>query len=290
MPTVAGIFSDMDHIYINDLRIKAIIGVNPEERTTPQELVITLVLSLDLSAPAASDFLKDTIDYYEIAQKIRKITENSSFYLIERLAWEILTELAETIPVEKIKIRIEKPAAIPNARSAAVEMERTREQCLRLRDVYILLGSNIEKEKNMVIAIEKLAHAVTIVRSSSVYETIPVGDSGQPMFLNQALHIRTPLSAYDLKWKILRPIEAEMGRRRTKNKYLPRPIDLDIVLYDNMVLKVDDRQIPDPGLLDYAYVAIPVAEIAGELLHPVTGEPLRKIADRVDKKGIRKIN
>ncbi len=118
--------------------------------------------------------------------------------------------------------------------------------------VCLLLGSNIQPEKNLARGIELLRQKVMVVRSSSVWESPSVGSTG-PDFLNMALLVTTSLEAGELKEKVLRPLEAQLGRFRSADKNAPRTIDLDIILFD-------DRLV-DPDLFLYAHRAVPVAEI-----------------------------
>jgi 2-amino-4-hydroxy-6-hydroxymethyldihydropteridine diphosphokinase len=121
----------------------------------------------------------------------------------------------------------------------------------------LLLGSNIDPEQNLPRAIELLREKVTVIRSSSVWQSPPIGAAG-PDFLNLALLISTPMQAGQLKERVLRPLEARLGRVRTADKFAPRTIDLDIILFDETVL--------DPDLFRYAHRAVPVGEILPELL------------------------
>ncbi len=118
--------------------------------------------------------------------------------------------------------------------------------------VCLLLGSNIQPEKSLPQAIRLLRQKVNILRSSSVWESAPVGTTG-PDFLNLALLVTTSLEAGELKEKVLRPLEAQLGRLRSAEKNAPRTIDLDIILFDDLLV--------DPNLFLYAHRAVPVAEI-----------------------------
>ena len=151
--------------------------------------------------------------------------------------------------------------------------------------VFILLGSNIERHRNIPAAVDRLrSHPwLHVLDISSVYESRAVGGDGeQPPFANAAVAVQTPLSPQALR-QSLREIEAEMGRVRTEDKYAPRPIDLDIVLYDNLVVEIDGMRLPDPDIQVYAHVAVPLAEIAPDLLHPTTQQPLSIISERLDR-------
>jgi 2-amino-4-hydroxy-6-hydroxymethyldihydropteridine diphosphokinase len=143
---------------------------------------------------------------------------------------------------------------------------------------YLLVGSNIDKERNIARAVELLAEAVPIKAVSSVFETVPAGNAHQESFLNAAVIIETDLSPQELKRTVLAVIEDRLGRRRTADKNAPRTIDLDVVLFDHEVGDVGGRPIPDPGLLTRAHVAVPLSQIAPDYVHPVTGQSLREIA------------
>ena len=145
---------------------------------------------------------------------------------------------------------------------------------------YVLLGSNIDKERNLPAALRLLRQRCRVVAVSSVYETLPVGRTDQPTFFNAAALIETPLSPAALKWQVLRPIETQLGRVRTEDPNAPRTIDLDIVLFDDAVFELDGSPIPDPAILQHPHVALPLAEIAPDYVHPVTGETLAEIASR----------
>jgi 2-amino-4-hydroxy-6-hydroxymethyldihydropteridine diphosphokinase len=132
----------------------------------------------------------------------------------------------------------------------------------------LLLGSNIQPEHNLPLAVDQLQKRLTILQISRVWETAPVGLAG-PNFLNAAVLARTPLDQTSLKLEILVPLEARLGRVRTTDKNAPRPIDLDIVLFDGNVL--------DQSLWHFAHRAVPLAEIQPELISD-SGEKLKEIA------------
>jgi 2-amino-4-hydroxy-6-hydroxymethyldihydropteridine diphosphokinase len=155
----------------------------------------------------------------------------------------------------------------------------------------ILLGSNVERHYNIPAAIEHLkCHPwLNVVAVSSIYESKAVGGTGeQPVFSNAAVAVQTPLSPQLLRQN-LRQIELELGRVRTEDKYAPRPIDLDIVLYDDLIADIDGTMIPDPDIERYAHVAVPIGEIAPDLTHPVSQQTLRTISDRLDRSHLHKL-
>lgn len=163
--------------------------------------------------------------------------------------------------------------------------------------ILIMLGSNIAPRDHLAAAVRLLAahEHVTVRGASRVYETTPVDAAGkanaaQDHFLNAALWIETELAPVDLKFGVLRAIEAQLGRVRAADKFAPRPIDLDLALYGDLVL--DDAAngiaLPDPDLLTRAHVALPLADLAPNFIHPVTGQRLAGIAASLgDGAGIR---
>ncbi len=149
--------------------------------------------------------------------------------------------------------------------------------------VFITLGSNIEPEKNLPQAVKLLSAEVRILKASRVYETAPVGTSGRN-FLNAAVLVETDTPPLVLKFEILRPIEARLGRVRTEDKNAPRPIDLDVALYGSLILD-DPRngiRLPDPDILTRAHVALPLADLDPDCIHPLTDETLAQIAARLE--------
>ncbi|MEM7030035.1 MAG: 2-amino-4-hydroxy-6-hydroxymethyldihydropteridine diphosphokinase [Chloroflexota bacterium] len=143
---------------------------------------------------------------------------------------------------------------------------------------YLSLGSNIEPEINIQAAIARLADYSHLVAVSSIWETPPVGYKDQANFLNGAVIVETDLTASLLKENVLERIERELDRVRTSNKNGPRTIDLDLVLFNQAVFDLSGRKIPDPDLLKRGFIAIPMAEVAPEYIHPLTGQMLKIIA------------
>jgi 2-amino-4-hydroxy-6-hydroxymethyldihydropteridine diphosphokinase len=143
--------------------------------------------------------------------------------------------------------------------------------------ICILLGSNIHPETHIPQAIAQLGQRLAIARVSSVWESKAVGSTG-PNFLNAALLVYSQLQPGQLKADLLRPIEAQMGRIRTSNKYAPRPIDLDVVVFDGRPI--------DPDLWSYAHMAVPVAELLPEITQPAAGISLQEAARQLSQKTV----
>jgi 2-amino-4-hydroxy-6-hydroxymethyldihydropteridine diphosphokinase len=143
---------------------------------------------------------------------------------------------------------------------------------------YLSLGSNIEPADNLKTALELLAEKTRLIAVSSVWETRPVGLIDQPNFLNAAVIVETELTAEQLKQQVLASIEQSLGRVRRANKNAPRPIDIDIMLFNRQILDLGQRHIPDPEVVERPFVAIPLAEIAPDYVHPEQGKTLSEIA------------
>ncbi len=148
---------------------------------------------------------------------------------------------------------------------------------------YLLLGSNVDAARNFAAALRLLQESCPIVAQSPVYRTPPQGEGAEGEFLNMAVLVETPLSPLEFKQTVIESIEKTLGRvRDPQNKNAPRTIDLDIALWDESVLSYGEKPwlIPDPDILRYAHVAVPLSAIAPDYQHPETGESLAMIAGR----------
>lgn len=150
-----------------------------------------------------------------------------------------------------------------------------------MNTVFILLGSNIDKEKNLPAAVQLLTQLSKVQAISSVYETVPVGLPQQPNFFNVAVQISTLLSAAAVKQELLIFIEQQLKRVRYSDKNAPRTIDADIILFNDEIFDYLGRHIPDPDLLRFPHIAVPIAELIPGQRHPETGERFDAIAQRL---------
>lgn len=138
---------------------------------------------------------------------------------------------------------------------------------------FLLLGSNMgDRLKTLIAAVNTInTDVANVVLVSAVYETQPWGIAEQDHFLNVAVSIETGLQAEELLHKLL-SVETALGRRREGEKFGPRVIDIDILLFGNEVIETHALQVPHPGLPNRRFALIPLNEIAPDFIHPVSGK------------------
>lgn len=148
------------------------------------------------------------------------------------------------------------------------------------RRVIVALGSNVDPGANLPRAVRRLAERFPGLAASRLYATAPVGDPGGPGFLNAAVAVDCALPLADLKHRVLRPLEAELGRVRGADRNAPRTIDLDVAFCGDLVVRDPDAGlvVPDPEIVRCAHLALPLADLAPEAVHPLDGRTLGAIA------------
>lgn len=134
---------------------------------------------------------------------------------------------------------------------------------------YLSLGSNVEPETNLASAIQRLREHGVVRDISGIWESAPVGAAG-PNFLNLCISYEVGLTESQLKARVLRPIEAALGRMRSEDKNAPRTMDIDIVMRDG--------QLSSATRWANAYVILPMAELLPGFLHPLTRKRLSQMA------------
>jgi 2-amino-4-hydroxy-6-hydroxymethyldihydropteridine diphosphokinase len=155
--------------------------------------------------------------------------------------------------------------------------------------VAIALGSNLgDSHQILEAALKTLAHHsdITVEALSSYYQTAPVGPP-QPDYLNICAVLRTSLSAQTLLTELLE-IEKQFGRVR-RERWGPRLLDLDLLLYDDQVINQPNLQVPHPRMHERAFVLVPLSEIAPDWVHPVIQKTIETLRPAVDCSGVHRV-
>ncbi|KAF9913534.1 trifunctional dihydropteroate synthetase [Lobosporangium transversale] len=305
-------FNHEDIIFVKDLKLSCIIGVNPWEREEEQVVVVNLKIypGFDDTSDRKADYVSKTHNYRTIVRTITKYIEASAYKTVEAFVTSVARIAIEKCHVSKITVKVEKPSAIVFAGSAGVEITRDRaffanaSQAARTHArrashtsaipglatlgvglkveargpvpahlthvVYLALGSNLgDSAANLTNALRKLEQGehVRVVDTSFLYETPPMYVTDQPSFLNAACKIMTDLKPLDLLKKI-KEIETEMGRDFNTIRNGPRPVDIDILLYDHIEYHDDVLTIPHAAMQEREFVLRPLCDIAKDVEHP----------------------
>lgn len=151
---------------------------------------------------------------------------------------------------------------------------------------YIGLGSNLgDRSKNLSGAVERLSRIGTIDAVSAIYETKPWGVDGyQPRYLNQVAAVNTALDPLEVVAELL-GIEHSLGRTR-QEKNASRTLDLDLLLHGESVVDASGVSVPHPRLHERAFVLVPLAEIAPDIVHPVLNRTVFELAEGTDRSGV----
>lgn len=265
----------LDQIRIEDLEVFANHGVFPEENKLGQKFLVSAVLYVDTRKAGKTDDLTASIHYGEVSAFITEYMKTHTYMLIERVAETLAEELLMHTPgLEKIDLEIKKPWApvgLP-LKTVSVKIERS------WHTAYIALGSNIgDSETFLNEAVKKMKKIPTceVEKVSSYLVTAPYGVTDQPDFLNACLKLHTLLYPMELLGELNR-IEKEAGRER-KIHWGPRTLDLDILLYDDLVMEEEDLCIPHVEMHKRSFVLQPLEEIAPYKRHPVYGKTVREM-------------
>lgn len=272
----------MDKIEIKNLKIYAYHGVFYEEKEEGQFFLISAELFLDLRSSSMSDDLRETVSYDDVAHLIEKVVTEEKWNLIEAVAESVASEILLTYGrVRKLRVRVDKPDAPIGLAfdTVSVTLERGR------HTAYLGIGSNLgDRKAYLDQAVEQLGKDpyIRVVRVSSYIETEPYGPVEQPDFLNGAIELETLYSPSELL-SVLHDIEQEAGRKRIVH-WGPRTLDLDILMYDDEVIREADLYIPHVEMEHRAFVLEPLAEIAPYAVHPLLKKNISELLEDLRKK------
>ena len=152
---------------------------------------------------------------------------------------------------------------------------------------FIGIGSNIEPAENVWAAIRSLAQKTHLVGISMVYCTDALDRPEQPPYYNCVVEIETEAPPAEVKHGILRTIENDLGRKRTEDKYAPRTIDLDLIVYGDLTMDAEGIKLPDPEILERPFLAIPLFELAPDMVLAGYGLRIGEIAAKLPQDGMK---
>jgi 2-amino-4-hydroxy-6-hydroxymethyldihydropteridine diphosphokinase len=153
--------------------------------------------------------------------------------------------------------------------------------------VFLSVGSNIDPAENVSSALALLARHTEITGISTVYLTPAEDRPDQPSYYNCVIEVETGMPPVEFKLSVLREIEKALGRERTEDKSAARPIDLDLILYDDMIIENETLTLPDPQILRRAFIAVPLHELSPGLRLPGSNMSIAEIAASLPDRGMK---
>ncbi|MGE5675144.1 MAG: 2-amino-4-hydroxy-6-hydroxymethyldihydropteridine diphosphokinase [Mycobacterium leprae] len=270
-----------DRICLSGMRFFGHHGVFAEETRLGQQFIVDAEMYLDVGSAGRDDDLSATVDYGQVYQLIRSIVEGQPVQLLETLAERIADQVLRHFAITEVVVRVHKPGApIPGPFDGVMVEVRRRQEA------YLSLGSNLGDRLDMLVqAVRRLGNEhVEITGVSSVYETTPQGKVDQPDFLNIVLAVRTDLTPRRLLQHVLR-VEQDLGRVRSE-RWGPRTVDIDLLLYGPTVCTDDELTLPHPRMTERAFVLVPLLELAADLALPTDGSSLRSHLQRLPDQGV----
>lgn len=273
---------DFDELHIKDLVVFANHGVFPEETALGQKFVLDMTLYIDAYTPAKGDDLESSVNYGAVSHFVTEFFKENTYKLIETAAENTANAVLREFPLLKgITLEIKKPWA-----PIGLPLEHASCKITRMwHEAFIALGSNMGDSKSFLdMAVGKLGENQFCkdMMVSDYIITKPYGGVEQDDFVNGALMMKTTLRPQELL-DLLHEIEQLADRKRII-RWGPRTLDLDILLYDDLVLETETLIIPHVDMTNRDFVLVPMAQIAPWKRHPILGKTMVELKSCLDKK------
>lgn len=266
-----------DEIHIENLEVFANHGVFPEETKLGQKFLLSLTMYTDTRKAGKTDHLEASTDYGDVSRFLTDYTKAHPRKLIEAAAEELAEALLLRYPLfVGVVLELKKPWAPVGLPFEMISVKI----CRFWHFAYLGLGSNLgDKKSYLDQAVKALTEtkACQVEKVSSYYVTEPYGGVEQDDFLNACLLLKTLLTPEELLDK-LHEIEQTAHRERTV-RWGPRTLDLDILMYDDIVMETDNLIIPHVEMHKRSFVLKPLCEIAANKRHPIFQKTIAQLTD-----------
>lgn len=271
-----------DRIKIENLEVFAYHGVFPEEREKGQPFYINAVLSVNTRKAGLEDNLDQSVNYGTVCHFMDSFMRENTYNLIEAAAERLAEAVLLAFPlIREICLEVRKPHAPVGLPFASVSVEIKR----RWHKAYLAMGANLgDREGCIRRAVEAMEQEerIRVLQVSSLIKTTPYGGVAKEEFLNGAMEIETLFTPEELL-DYLHTLEAAAGRER-KEHWGDRTLDLDILLYEELVQWTERLTIPHMDMANRTFVLKPLAEIAPYAMHPVYRQTVGMLLDGLEKR------
>lgn len=257
----------MDYISIKNLEVFSRHGVFEDSGRLGHKFAIDAKLFVDTRAAGTTDDISDSVDYAKVCHFINAFIKGHDFKLIETIAERLVSDILIEYPaISSVELTVKKPWApvgLP-IEEVNVTIERGWHRA------FLAMGSNMgDREAYIHKAIKQLKEndKIIVVRESAIIETEPYGKTDQNKFLNNAIEIKTLLSPSEVLI-FCKNLEKMAGRVKAEH-WGPRPLDIDVLFYDNDIIDTDILTVPHYDIKNRSFVLEPMCEIAPYYRHPI---------------------